>query len=457
MNCSSEIIYLNIESCVIEYELIKFNHKNDISVLTIISSSFNQEVYVDNFFRGINEQITKYSFELLIFDDASTDHTIDFICKNASKCNFPITLIKFKENSSHLPSLKQIETFRYLSSDYFAFCEMDDFWNNEKKIDTQINSLINNPAFSWSITKAIRFDMSTGERLIMLDMPEDSNANAVSTDLALLAWGQLPTCTMFFRREVFVLLINFIDGNFRKNIVEHLFVLIAIAIGNCAFIPFITGVYRYRRPLSFTETVVFDDNKKIQFYDVMSRYYVDIAVKFPNKLLRIAVLKLVIWQQSQVLLSMKREILLDIFWECINNKIELSEKYSLYILGQGYMGSFIATSFVDKLSFSGVIGNKSNSKWYGLTQMSLENIQDSLLVGQHACIIVTPLGISKSIIRSIEKKTNLKNIYFYPLGDIVLERLIEGPLNFCTQLFKFVSDDELASAPTTASKGPLAS
>ena len=116
-------------------------------LVSVISLTFNQEKYIKDCIEGILAQQTDFPIEVLVFDDASTDHTSDILRLYAK--NYP-TIIKptiYSENnfSRGLGFVGLYEGFEKAQGKYIAICEGDDFWTDPNKLQRQVNYMESHP------------------------------------------------------------------------------------------------------------------------------------------------------------------------------------------------------------------------------------------------------------------------------------------------------------------------
>jgi len=120
------------------------NWKGDINkpVVSVCCITYNHEPYIEDALEGFLIQETDFPFEILIHDDASTDRTADIIREYEAK--YP-RLIKpiYQTDNQYSKGLKMNPVFNFprARGKYLAMCEGDDFWNSNKKIQTQFNIL----------------------------------------------------------------------------------------------------------------------------------------------------------------------------------------------------------------------------------------------------------------------------------------------------------------------------
>ncbi len=118
---------------------------SDAPLVSIRCITYNHEPYIDQALDGFLMQKTTFPFEIIIHDDASTDKTADVIREYEIK--FPKIIKPIYETanqySKHDGSLARIVD-SVLKGKYVAFCEGDDYWINENKLQMQIDYLENN-------------------------------------------------------------------------------------------------------------------------------------------------------------------------------------------------------------------------------------------------------------------------------------------------------------------------
>lgn len=115
-------------------------------VVSIVCSTYNHEMYISKCLDGFLLQKTKFPFEIIVHDDASTDHTAEIIRSYELKFPHIIKPIYEVENqySKHDGSIwKKFES--RLNGEYIAICEGDDYWTNSHKLQKQYECLCRHP------------------------------------------------------------------------------------------------------------------------------------------------------------------------------------------------------------------------------------------------------------------------------------------------------------------------
>lgn len=121
--------------------------KEDILV-SIICITYNHEKFIRYALDAFLMQKTNFKYEILIHDDASTDKTASIIKEYEIKYPNLFKVIYQKENQYSKGKKVISLLLEKASGKYLAFCEGDDYWIDENKLQRQIDFLINNPNYS---------------------------------------------------------------------------------------------------------------------------------------------------------------------------------------------------------------------------------------------------------------------------------------------------------------------
>ena len=113
-------------------------------VVSVLCTAYNHEKYIRQCLDSFVMQKTNFKFEVIVHDDASTDNTANIIREYENKYPDIIKPIYQKENQySKGVSLSKIICAKCRGK-YVAFCEGDDFWTDELKLQKQVDALENN-------------------------------------------------------------------------------------------------------------------------------------------------------------------------------------------------------------------------------------------------------------------------------------------------------------------------
>jgi len=116
--------------------------------VSIIVLTYNQEKFIEKNLQGIFMQKTNFPIELIISDDCSQDKTAftiqEFIKNKPSHIE-----IKFTSHEINLGSTPNFfDALQKSTGTYLAFCEGDDYWTDENKLQIQYDFLEKNNDYS---------------------------------------------------------------------------------------------------------------------------------------------------------------------------------------------------------------------------------------------------------------------------------------------------------------------
>lgn len=118
-------------------------------MVTILCITYNQEDYIRQCLDGFIMQQTKFPFQAVVHDDASTDNTALIIKEYAEKYPHIIKPIFEIENqySKQDGSIGKIME-AHVEGKYVAFCEGDDYWIDPFKLQKQVDYMESHPECS---------------------------------------------------------------------------------------------------------------------------------------------------------------------------------------------------------------------------------------------------------------------------------------------------------------------
>ncbi len=151
-------------------------------LVSIICTAYNQKSFIRKCLDGFVMQKTTFPFEVIIHDDASTDGTADIIKEYEQKYPDIIKPIYQKENQFS-KGLNINYTYNYprVKGKYIAFCEGDDYWIDENKLQIQVDFLESHPDFTGCFHKSVRRDETTGKDISFMPTLLDLKGKTVFT------------------------------------------------------------------------------------------------------------------------------------------------------------------------------------------------------------------------------------------------------------------------------------
>ena len=173
---------------------------NDRVMVSVICLTYNHEKYIEQTIKSIVSQITDFKFELIIHDDNSTDRTTNIVREYEKEYPDIINAIYEEENmySKGYDALRNL-CIPVARGKYIAFCEGDDYWIDDKKIQIQYEIMEKSADVDMCSCSAIEL-CSDGETHEI--RPFDTDCILPIEDVIVGGGGYLATNTLFFRKEL---------------------------------------------------------------------------------------------------------------------------------------------------------------------------------------------------------------------------------------------------------------
>ena len=118
----------------------------DDIVVSVFCLAYNHGKFIEKTLEGFVSQKTTFRYEVFVHDDASPDNTAEIIRRYAEKYPEIIKPIYQTENqySKKVGIIKTI-LFPKTKGKYLAWCEGDDYWCDENKLQRQVEALEAHP------------------------------------------------------------------------------------------------------------------------------------------------------------------------------------------------------------------------------------------------------------------------------------------------------------------------
>lgn len=174
---------------------------SDVEV-SVICNAYNHEKYIRDALNGFVMQKTTFPFEVLIHDDASTDHTAEIIREYEAKYPELIKPIYQTENQySKKIGAPRIFQEPRVRGKYIAFCEGDDYWTDPLKLQKQYDALEAHPEVDMCahMTQAI---MAESGRPFYFFRPARKNTVLSQEDVIFGGGGYVATASLFYRTKI---------------------------------------------------------------------------------------------------------------------------------------------------------------------------------------------------------------------------------------------------------------
>ena len=168
-------------------------------LVSICCITYNHSEFVKDAFDGFLMQKTKFSFEIIVFDDASTDETQRIILDYIKE--YPKLFVPFlqKENLWQNKGISGTFTIAFPNArgKYIAWCEGDDYWTDPLKLQKQVDFLESDPNI-----------VIVGHRVKYLNNKNQNSQEYISAEekevgnvIDILKRNYLPTASVILRRS----------------------------------------------------------------------------------------------------------------------------------------------------------------------------------------------------------------------------------------------------------------
>lgn len=229
--------------------------------VSVCITTYNLEKYIEQTLNSILSQRTSFDFEILVGDDCSTDGTREILL--AYKERYP-EKIKLHLQQKNVGVNKNDYDLIYLSKgEYIAWCDGDDYWIDQYKLEKQVHILDGNSQYSCVHTLWRNFieidDRFEDKFFSQYDWEKELKGKQYIENLLTRKDSGFRFSSLMCRTEI---LVKALDQDPSILIeVDHLqndFAILCMLVdaGPCYLMPEITTVYRIRvESLSITNSL----------------------------------------------------------------------------------------------------------------------------------------------------------------------------------------------------------
>lgn len=128
--------------------------------VSVIVVTYNHAAFIAKSLDSILSQVTDFPFEVIVTDDASTDETAAIVRRYAVE--FPDRIKPILAQTNVGPSANFEKALKLASGKYLAYCDGDDYWNDNAKLQQAVDVLDANPDYSIFVHDTMIHDTHTG-------------------------------------------------------------------------------------------------------------------------------------------------------------------------------------------------------------------------------------------------------------------------------------------------------
>ncbi|SIQ50847.1 Glycosyltransferase involved in cell wall bisynthesis [Shewanella morhuae] len=223
---------------------------NDCAV-SVLCTTYNQKKYIAKTLESFVSQNVSFKYEVIVHDDCSNDGTSEIIDEYRIKYPNLIKHILPKQNLySKGINVPLINALNYCNGTYIAFCEGDDYWCSNNKLQTQYDVLQSFDMIDLCFSKA---NVCSENGLIIGTICDyGSEIKIISfKDVLYGGGGAMPSPSLFFRKKI---LDNVIDWLSFAPVGDIFIQGLGAKNGGAIYIPMLSSVYRANSNGSWSES-----------------------------------------------------------------------------------------------------------------------------------------------------------------------------------------------------------
>lgn len=261
---------------------------SQMPLVTVVVLTYNHEQFIAECLNSVLNQIGHFRMRVIVINDASSDQTAQVVQKIIDGRNNDCLEIEIYTNKNNCGVVKNIHTAIRMAvgCDYLTFCEGDDFWRTETRIQSHLDFLSENSKCVISFN-TIELCSSDGSEKSVYDEHEKLTQKVLSGEsLSEYNWiGNFTAC--------------FYDGNLTKIIPDNLFDMYTVdwmfnmycsQFGSIGHLRYPLSVYRQHEGGQWSNLKFYDKNFKlvglIDKYNMFLDYqYNDGFQKYKKRLL----------------------------------------------------------------------------------------------------------------------------------------------------------------------------
>lgn len=233
-------------------------------MVTILCTCYNHAEYIGKTLEGFVNQKTNFTYKILIHDDASTDNSQEIIREYVNKYpDIIIPIFQLENQYSKGVDLYNEILYPMVKSKYIAFCEGDDYWVDEHKLQKQFEYMESNADCSMCVHNTKRI-YAEGNRTagIVNNSNEEKDYDAV--EIIETGAGKICQTSSYFCRMH--LITEMPDCYRMKTVGDHPLLIYMAIQGYIHYFPDVMSVYRVCTPNSWTSRQNKSRYKRLLFY-----------------------------------------------------------------------------------------------------------------------------------------------------------------------------------------------
>lgn len=207
-------------------------------LVSVFVITYNHEAYIEEAIAGIAGQETDFPFEIVIGEDCSTDRTREILLRCQKDYPEIIRLVISPENVGIMENY--FRTHEACRGEYIAYCEGDDFWTDNQKLQKQVNAIQGQPGAEGCFHDIYRMHPDGMKVRLIGDRIIETRVDTYS----LIKDNNIATVSMLYRKACVDRHLYsgwFLDGMHKG---DYSVALMLAKEGNWIYLDELMGVYR---------------------------------------------------------------------------------------------------------------------------------------------------------------------------------------------------------------------
>lgn len=409
-------------------------------LVSISCLTYNHKEYIRNALDGFINQRTTFGYEVIIHDDASDDGTVEILKEYENK--YPELFRVFYEeqnkySTGEIGEILQNIDLNETRGRYIAYCEGDDYWIDNNKLQFQVDYMEKHPECSMTGHNVLIRDMKKGIEYPMDGFFEEVDVTA--EDIIRNNRGAFQTSSFLIRKDVLPYYYK-IQGD--CTIGDWPLKLVSSACGRIHYFDRLMSVYRYCHSGAWSDSV--DSNSvdhmryrinMVRYFDRFNEFtnekYVDVIEEQKEAFLDTIV------SYNRYMDDIQFNALCDFFAEENSENLsyipilkdkkrkvgEYDEKMKtfanrykyIYVMGTGqYAEELVRIMDKNELDFEGFVVSNNQPLKSSFMGKSVNHLKDIIALGDEVGILIGIKKNLKDLIESSLKENNISN-YYWPM------------------------------------------
>lgn len=237
----------------------------DEIAVSIICVTYCHEKYLRKALDGFLSQKTDFKFEILVHDDASGDETPNIMREYEQKYPDIVRAVYQKENlySKGVRITDEI-LLPMVRGKYMAFCEGDDYWCDDNKLQKQFDFLESHPEYTVCVHNTRDMYLKSGKSVIPFG---DKEKDLTLEDVVMRGSQSFHYSSQLVRTDFYKKLPEFVKlGGMVEDYPDSVYYVLD---GRVFYMPEIMSVHIIGTETSWTRTI-------LPFHETRAQFYTDI-------------------------------------------------------------------------------------------------------------------------------------------------------------------------------------